>query len=48
MSLTLAEYENIRSNPTHFVIAHGHERFAVIEKVTGEAERIAVETDPRS
>src|SRR5688572_8326228 len=60
VSLTLAEYEDIRGNPTHFAIAHGHEvidvervieqneRFAVIEKVTGEAERIAVETDPRS
>jgi hypothetical protein len=60
VSLTLAEYERIRSDPTHFAIALGHEvidverviaeneRFAVVEKFTGEAGRIAVETDPRS
>jgi hypothetical protein len=60
VSLTLAKYEQVRSNPTHFVIAPGHEvidvervleqhdDFAVVEKFTGEAERIAVETDPRS
>ena len=58
--LTLAEYEDVRSDPTHFAIAHGHEvidvervidqneRFAVVEKFEGEAERIAIETDPRS
>ncbi len=58
--LTPAEYEEVRSNPTHFAIARGHEvidveqvisetdRFAVVEKFTGEAERVAVETDPRS
>jgi hypothetical protein len=60
VSLTLAKYEQVRSNPTHFVIAPGHEiidvervieqydDFAVVEKFSGEAERIAVETDPRS
>jgi hypothetical protein len=60
VSLTLAEYKAIRSNPTHFVIAPGHdtidvehvieenERFSVVEKDRGEAERIAVETDPHS
>jgi hypothetical protein len=60
VSLTLSEYEEVRSNPTHFLIAHGHDvidvervvrktdRYAVVEKVSGEAERIAVETDPRS
>jgi hypothetical protein len=58
--LTLAEYEEVRSNPTHFAIARGHDvidveqvisetdRFAVVEKLAGEAGRIAVETDPRS
>jgi hypothetical protein len=58
--LTLAEYEEVRSHPTHFAIAVGHEvvdvervllennRFAVVEKFSGEAERVAVETDPRS
>ena len=58
--LTLAEYEEVRSNPTHFAIARGHEvidveqvisetdRFAVVEKFAGEAEGVAVDTDPRS
>jgi hypothetical protein len=60
VSLTLAEYEEVRSDPTHFLIAHGHEvvdvekviretdRYAVVKKFAGEAQRIAVETDPRS
>ncbi len=57
--LTLAEYEEVRRIPTHFAIAKGHEvidvekvvnetdRFTVVEKIAGEAGRIAVETDPR-
>jgi hypothetical protein len=57
--MTIAEYEEVRSEPTHFAIANGHEvvdvervvekndRFSVVEKFAGEAERIAVETDPR-
>ena len=60
VSLTLSEYEEVRRDPTHFLIAHGHEvvdvekviretdRYAVVKKFAGEAERIAVETDPRS
>jgi hypothetical protein len=60
VSLTLEEYEHVRSDPTYFVIAHGHEvmnaerliertdRYSVVAKLTGEAERIAVETDPRA
>jgi hypothetical protein len=60
VSLTLAEYEEVRRDPTHFLIAHGHEvadveeviretdRYAVVKKLAGEAERIAVENDPRS
>jgi hypothetical protein len=60
VSLTLAEYEEVRRDPTHFLIAHGHEvadveeviretdRYAVVKKFAGEAERIAVENDPRS
>jgi hypothetical protein len=59
VSMTLAEYEEVRSEPTHFAIANGHEvvdvervvekndRFSVVEKFAGEAGRIAVETDPR-
>jgi hypothetical protein len=57
--LTRREYEAVRSDPTHFVIAPGHEvvdvervvlendRYAVVEKFAGEAERIAAKTDPR-
>jgi hypothetical protein len=60
VSLTLAEYEEVRQVSTHFFIAHGHEvidverviktteRYAVVEKFGGEAERIARESDPRS
>jgi hypothetical protein len=59
VSMTIAEYEEVRNQPTHFAIANGHEvidverviekneRFSVVEKFAGEAERIAVETDPR-
>jgi hypothetical protein len=60
VNLTVSEYEEVRSNPTHFLIAHGHDvadvervvretdRYAVVEKFSGEAGRIAVETDPRT
>ena len=60
VSLTLEEYEEVRAHPTHFAIAHGHDvidverviretpRFAIVEKFSGEASRIAAETDPRS
>jgi hypothetical protein len=59
VSMTIAEYEEVRSEPIHFAIANGHEvvdvervvekndRFSVVEKFAGEAGRIAVETDPR-
>jgi hypothetical protein len=60
VSVTLSEYEEVRTNPRRFLIAHGHDvidverviretdRYAVVAKLSGEAERIAVETDPRS
>ena len=59
ISLTLAEYEHVRADSTHFAIVPGHdvpdvesvisqnERFAVVEKETPAAARIAVERDPR-
>ena len=59
VSLTIREYEEVRSDPRHFAIANGHEivdverviqkneRYSVVEKFAGEAGRIAVETDPR-
>ena len=57
IQVTAAEYEAVRSSPTTFVVAPGHEipdaervvetgeRYRVVEKV-GEAARIAVQTDP--
>jgi len=60
ISLSLPEYEAIRSVPTYFAIVPGHEvidveevistgdRYSVVQKFAGEAERIAVETNPRS
>ncbi len=60
ISLTLKEYEQVRSVPTHFAIAHGHEvldvekvvekteRYAIVEKFAGQAERMALESDPRT
>lgn len=59
MSMTLVEYEAIRSDPTYFVVVPGHElleierivqtgdRFSVVRKQE-EAALIAEEHDPRS
>jgi hypothetical protein len=58
ISLTLAEYEGVRRNGTHFAIARDHEnpvidallaeavRFSTVSKV-GEGGRMASEADPR-
>lgn len=58
--MTLAEYEEVRSDPTHFAIAPGHEvdavetivahegRYDVVRKLPGGPEEIAISTDPRS
>jgi hypothetical protein len=60
VSLTLVEYEEVRSDPTHFAILPGHsdpsvervlarnDRFAVVRKTEPEAARVAVREDPRS
>ena len=57
--LTLAEYESVRAYATHFAIARNHEnpeseqlieeheRFAVVETVSGEAVRLARISNPR-
>ena len=57
--LTLAEYESVRAYATHFAIARDHEnpeseqlieeheRFAVVETVSGEAVRLARISNPR-
>jgi hypothetical protein len=59
VNLTLAEYEDIRSEPTHFVVLPGHEvsqfertvqtgdRFSVVRKLD-EAGEFAQQHDPRS
>jgi hypothetical protein len=58
VQLSLAEYEQVRSDATHFLVVPGHvdatiehvvrvtERFAVVEK-HGEAAREAEKLDPR-
>jgi hypothetical protein len=55
-----AEYEELRSNPTHFAVHSGHvqdeiERvvyrrgaYEVVRKYEGEPAEVARETDPRS
>lgn len=57
--LTLAEYESVRAYATHFAIARNHEnpeseqlieeheRFAVVETVSGEAVKLARRSNPR-
>ena len=59
LSLTVDEYEAVRSVPTHFIIAPGHllvgvevvvrenSRYTVVEKI-GAAAPIASALDPRS
>ena len=59
VSLTVDEYEAVRSVPTHFVVAPGHllvgvevvvqenSRYTVVEKI-GAAAPIASALDPRS
>src|SRR5262245_23963281 len=60
ISLSMAEYEAVRSEPTHFAIVEGHvvpdvervlvsnERYTVVEKVDPDAVRIVEAEDPRS
>jgi hypothetical protein len=59
VDMTIAAYEHVRSDPTHFFVVTGHEtaeveevverheRYDVVRKHPEEA-RIAIETDPRS
>jgi hypothetical protein len=60
IKLTREEYEGVRSESTHFVIASDHEnpeidrvvsehlRYAVVQKMPASAVRIARETDSRN
>jgi hypothetical protein len=59
-AITPQEYEALRSDPDHFAVIPGHEiadverivsrcgHYDVVEKLPGEAQRIAHATDPRS
>ena len=59
IDLTLAEYQSVRAYATHFAVARDHEnpeseqlieeheRFAVVETVSGEAVKLARRSDPR-
>ena len=59
ISLTRAEYERVRSSPTHFFVLPDHalpevetvlregNGYVVVEKLAGEGD-VAVETDPRA
>jgi hypothetical protein len=60
VSLTLAEYEAVRSDGTHFAVVTGHilpdverviasnRRYAVVAKTDPDAVRIVEAEDPRS
>lgn len=59
IKLTDTEYESVRAYATHFAIAHNHEnpeseqlieehqRFTVVEAVSGDAVKLARKSDPR-
>ena len=59
ITLTLAEYKSVRESPTRFAVARNHEnpeservveeheRFAVVEVVTGDEVQLARRSDPR-
>ena len=59
ISMTVEEYEELRSNSAHFAIVHGHEisdvesvieeheGYDVVRKDDGVAQKIAEVTDPR-
>jgi hypothetical protein len=60
VELTLANYEEIRSDPTRFFVVKGHDlpefekvveegdRYAVVEKLPGGPAGLAIKEDPRS
>jgi hypothetical protein len=60
VSASLAEYENVRSEPTTFLLVPGHEeediervvsdrgRFRIVEKVQAVVRRTVIRLNPRS
>lgn len=59
VTLSPADYQRVRSVPTHFIVAPGHEQldvetvveeastFRVVRKLEGDAADVARATDPR-
>jgi hypothetical protein len=60
ISLTMAEYEAVRAEATHFAIVPGHvvpdieqviaenDRYAIVAKTDPDAARVAEDDDPRA
>ncbi len=60
LAISIAEYEQIRSDPRQFAVVRDHikadvervvsetDRFVVVQKREGTPARVAVEEDPRS
>ena len=60
VTASLAEYENVRAEPTTFLVLPGHEqediervvsdrgRYRIVEKVQAVVRRVVVQLDPRS
>jgi hypothetical protein len=60
IEMSLGEYEEIRSDPTHFAVVPGHEDpsvdsvvaehegYSVVRKYDPEAKEVVEQTDPRS
>ena len=60
ISMSISEYEEVRSEATHFLVVPGHvipdieqvvesnDRYEIVAKRAGEPAAIAIESDPRS
>jgi hypothetical protein len=60
IAMAVRAYEEIRAEPTHFLVVPGHvvpdvetvvdtnERYTIVAKRAGEPAAIAIESDPRS
>ena len=60
IEIAISDYEQVRSNPRHYIVVPGHELpefesviqheqgYEVVQKRLGEAAKLAEETDPRS
>jgi len=60
ITMTVAEYEDVRADATHFLVVPGHvipdvervvvehDRFTIVAKREGEPAAIAIENDPRA